>query len=389
MARNACVAERCLTMIPHLKLFVDKVEKNNIAPSSKSYMIVKKAINDPLLPAKLAFFHSMASEMESFLKEYQTDTPLIPFLYSDLTNCMRRLMECFIQKDPLKKNVMEIDLEDEKSFLPYRQIDAGISALHNLKKYSVSESDLMLFRKDCRSFLIKCVNKLQERSPLIYELTKAVSCLDPKVNLNSNLFSSRLTKLLLILCKKNWISTTVAERVKSQFKGICLQPHIVTKLKLYKRSERIDNFWYSILSSEQNSLDDAIYVIKIVMILSHGNSNVERGFSINKDCLWDNMKEESLIDRRIVYDSILAKGGLNNFQVSKQMIHMAKNSRAKFAEESERCHKEEKEKVELSKRKRVLEMDIKRLEAKKSKILEEASKESHKIEEEIAALRYL
>lgn len=38
------------------------------------------------------------------------------------------------------------------------------------------------------------------------------------------------------------------------------------------------------LSSESRPYDDAVLVIKMITMLSHGNSNIERGFSINKDC---------------------------------------------------------------------------------------------------------
>ena len=44
------------------------------------------------------------------------------------------------------------------------------------------------------------------------------------------------------------------------------------------------------------------YVCKIVMILSHGQSSTERGFSINKELLGNNLQEKSLISQRLIYD---------------------------------------------------------------------------------------
>ncbi|GBN78382.1 hypothetical protein AVEN_213796-1 [Araneus ventricosus] len=127
----------------------------------------------------------------------------------------------------------------------------------------------------------------------------------------------------------------------------------------------------------------------MVMILSHGNSNVERGFSINKECLWENMKEQTLIARRIVYDSIQANGGINNFEVSKQLILSVRNSRGNYEEYKEKKRKEEKELRENFKRKREAENQLKELKAKKLKILEAAQKESLRVEEEIASLKLL
>ncbi|GBN47272.1 hypothetical protein AVEN_47705-1 [Araneus ventricosus] len=82
---NSDVANRVLDMLPHLMSYVDAVEKNKEAPCSNSYNLIKEAIKDKLLPTKLTFFRSVACEFEGFLREYQTDVPLIPFLFSDLS----------------------------------------------------------------------------------------------------------------------------------------------------------------------------------------------------------------------------------------------------------------------------------------------------------------
>ena len=45
-------------------------------------------------------------------------------------------------------------------------------------------------------------------------------------------------------------------------------------------------------------------VFKVIFILSHGQSFTERGFSIKKEVVDDNMKKKSLISQRTVYDTI-------------------------------------------------------------------------------------
>ena len=44
------------------------------------------------------------------------------------------------------------------------------------------------------------------------------------------------------------------------------------------------------------------YVCEIVMILSHGQSFIEHGFSINKKILDNNLQDKSLISQCFVYD---------------------------------------------------------------------------------------
>ena len=45
-------------------------------------------------------------------------------------------------------------------------------------------------------------------------------------------------------------------------------------------------------------------VFKLIFILSHGQAFEERGFSVNKELLTENLEEVSIVSQRIVYDHI-------------------------------------------------------------------------------------
>ena len=45
-------------------------------------------------------------------------------------------------------------------------------------------------------------------------------------------------------------------------------------------------------------------VLKIILTLSHGQASVERGFSVNKSLLVENIATKSLIVQRIVYENM-------------------------------------------------------------------------------------
>jgi len=49
--------------------------------------------------------------------------------------------------------------------------------------------------------------------------------------------------------------------------------------------------------------------VKLVLMLSLGNASVESGFSVNSDILVDNLHKESLVVRRILYDTIQTGDG--------------------------------------------------------------------------------
>lgn len=336
---NSSVASRALEMLPRLPKFIEGLEKEKAASNSKTYNVVKEALEDKLLAAKICFFQIIAGEFEGFLREYQTDIPLIPFIFSDLTMLIKGLMERFIQKKVLKneRDVLAVDIENPENLVPAKNVDIGIATNSMIKKSKATDHEILLFRKECTKFLISCVLKLQERSPLNYALTKAVSCFDPTIAINESIFSMRLNKLLLILIEKKWVTSLEAETVKKQLRDILRRPSVIEKCKGYKRygteKERIDSFWFEALSSE--SLQEAQKILKLVMILSHGNSNVERGFSVNSDCLWENMREDSVIARRRIYDHVTQIGGLSKFQITRQMIQHVKNARVKHAEAQE------------------------------------------------------
>ena len=58
--------------------------------ANTSFDHLKKAIDDPLIPVKLAFLPEIASKLNSFSLVFQFDKPMIPFLVEVLENLLRR-----------------------------------------------------------------------------------------------------------------------------------------------------------------------------------------------------------------------------------------------------------------------------------------------------------
>ena len=68
-------------------------------------------------------------------------------------------------------------------------------------------------------------------------------------------------------------------------------------------------------------------ILKIIYILSHGQSSIERGFCINKEYLVENLQKESLIALVIVNDLMLANNITPyNIHISKALLENAKSS---------------------------------------------------------------
>ena len=59
--------------------------------------------------------------------------------------------------------------------------------------------------------------------------------------------------------------------------------------------------------------------MKIVKILSHGNAQVESGFSVNSDLLVENLPKKSLVARCGLYDGIRTVG-IGNAQITQLIL---------------------------------------------------------------------
>ena len=71
-------------------------------------------------------------------------------------------------------------------------------------------------------------------------------------------------------------------------------------------------------------------VTKKILILSHGQATVERGFSINSEYVVENLKEESVVSQRIVFDAIAAAGGVLSVPITKPLLSYAQAARQKY-----------------------------------------------------------
>ena len=80
-------------------------------PSSKSYANVKAAVLDPMMPAKLMFFSFVAGILQPILVKYQSDKPMVPYMYQDLLKLLRKLMQLIVKPDIIANCSSAINLK--------------------------------------------------------------------------------------------------------------------------------------------------------------------------------------------------------------------------------------------------------------------------------------
>ena len=148
------MASRLKEIWPNIKKIVGYWEKlpASTRPSSKSYLAVKKGVEDELLLAKLSFFSYIASLLQPYLTKYQTDNLLLPFLGKDLERLHMSLLQLVIKPDVLDKcgsppALLQIDSSDKSIYLKLKDIHFGFSTEEELKVYNGKIKYLQLMSK--------------------------------------------------------------------------------------------------------------------------------------------------------------------------------------------------------------------------------------------------
>lgn len=387
---NGKVITRALEVLPNLVKFVECSVKAKKQPTCSSYSAVVKAVGDQLLPAKLAFMLSMCEELEPFLAEFQTDKPMVPFLSTALHNILP-LLARIVKKEILDAadtpaKLLKVDLEKLENCIPVPAFDIGFAAKNELRKVpKMPQLTLHQFKKDCVSFIKVCCQKVVERSPLKYKLTRGASCLDPTFALSPEAGPKRLTLALEVLSEHQWLTGLQAERAHRSYIQICSLSLTQAKLKNFDRKEqRLDVLWLDLCSHDHKEL---LSFIKIILCLSHGNAAVERGFSVNKQCLVENLKEDSLIAQRLVHDAVSAAGGVDKVVITDKMVQMVRNSYSVFREELQKKKAERRVVSDVQKNKKRVAALVKELEEKKRRLLSESLTEASLLQEKIDALK--
>ena len=95
------VSQRAIQIWNHVGKIVkywSKLPKSK-HPSAKCYSTIKDAVDDKLTVAKFHFFASVATQLHPFFESYQTDAPVVSFLYDDLEKLMWTIFSWFVKPE--------------------------------------------------------------------------------------------------------------------------------------------------------------------------------------------------------------------------------------------------------------------------------------------------
>ena len=137
--------------------------------------------------------------------------------------------------------------------------------------------------------------------------------------------------------------------------------------------DRLDTFYFSIFSGRQSGDRSLLWkVIKDVLLLSHGQASVERGFSVNKQIATDNMQQKTLTALRILQDHISSVGGAQNIVITPKLLASASQAKSRYNAYLEETRRQA-EKAALSGKRKEMFDQLEEVEAKKARLEEEAT----------------
>ena len=103
MVKNGIINKRGVLSIRNSRVEFWENLPPSKRPKSKSFLNVQEAVKDSLKLLKLYYFSFTASLMEPYLRAYQTDKPMIPFMCNDLENLSKNLLKLFIKPEVIDK----------------------------------------------------------------------------------------------------------------------------------------------------------------------------------------------------------------------------------------------------------------------------------------------
>ena len=107
-------------------------------PKSKSYEKFLQEVDDSFTSIKLTFFSYLTGITEPYLKKYQSDKPMVPYVYADLKALVKSLLQIIVKHEEIEKCKTSPQLKDlgltNGSAFHLKNMQMGFGVEENLRK---------------------------------------------------------------------------------------------------------------------------------------------------------------------------------------------------------------------------------------------------------------
>ncbi|XP_063753643.1 uncharacterized protein LOC134873747 isoform X1 [Eleginops maclovinus] len=333
---NLPVVIRALDIWSSMLVYTNAVRRKELPnPGTGSFAVIKEAQKDPLTLPKLQFFRSIAQLFDPFLRKYQTEEPVMPYLGKDLAELIKSLMRRFVKREVLQDittaQLTKLDIGDKNILMPVHCVDIGLGAEEALKNSKSSDLRILEFKRDCMQGLSSMVKKVQEKSPLKYSTVRQMDCLDPTVmSSDPDGCKAKMKGLVQTFLLNRQLAggvcagDTILQQFDAALSVECRHEDFISFKPMQKR---LDVFLHGFIGK---AYPDLWAFCKTLLLLSHGQASVERGFSVNKEIKTENMQEETLVAHRLVYDYVAIHGGVTKVPLTPDLMKSVMAARSRY-----------------------------------------------------------
>jgi len=210
---------------------------------------------------------------------------------------MKRFIKPHVMKDIIsaaKLAAVEVSRLKSESLLYYSKIDIGFEAETAVKQQAVQkkkakDKDILEFHLDCCKWLMATVCKLLDKAAVQYTLARNLAILDPRTITDCETNQSCLRSDLQQLVQFNRVVATNVDDILHQYQDFAdsmIRDHQELFTSFSPTVSRLDTLMVNPMS-RNDSYSKLWKVVKMLLVLSHGQATVELGFSVNKqNLLW-------------------------------------------------------------------------------------------------------
>lgn len=237
---------------------------------TNTYKTIYNFLKSSRMKAEIIFVISSANLFTKFTGVFQKSEPLIHLVYSEIMLLLKSIMLRFCKPKAIeileKGNSCVEEIFTFQNLLGLKEIHVGGASKE------LSENDLLLFLNDAKLHYLACCKYILEKSAVEQQpILSHFRCLHPK-----NICSRESIRDVEKICK--------AMPVNIDYEDVVDEWRLLSSEKLPDYDGgRIDAYWARILHLERESgekrFPNLAVVVKSALSLSHGNADVERGFS--------------------------------------------------------------------------------------------------------------
>ncbi len=318
------------------KYFLTENHDKSLKSSNAFKRICLKLQEDNVMLARLTFLYSLAQTFEPTLTVLQAEKPLIHVLHDQLIGVLRLLLNRFVKADTLEGKVGSQLADIPLDCKPTELCDFGVKTrelLHSLK--AKKNPKLALLEKYMLKVLTTSAQYLQKKLPLKNVLLQNIRCLNP--SLRKEQMTNQMILSVLLHIPHVSSEPNVADKIAREWH---IYQHDTDILESWSQDANIDQYWAHIFKLRdvlgQPKYPNLCLLVKAALSLSHGQADVERGFSANKLLLLEErpaLKNKSIIAIRTVKDALKKYNSVEEVPLSNELFRKHRSAYSAYEKE--------------------------------------------------------